>query len=124
MNVCNCGHFFSYFTNIYVLSIHCLTLGIAGGTVTTFLPLVVFAVMTLVMCPSIIAGSNFKKENDVYAENLERMFHLDDKSIAPVKKKNVRETYDDPEEKVIEKSNFSIKSYHSYDSNQSKDDVE
>ncbi len=83
---------------------------------TTFLPLVVFAVMTLVMCPSIIAGSNFKKENDEYAENLERMFHLDDKSIAPVKKKNVRETYEDPEEKVDVRTNLSVKTYHSFDS--------
>ena len=89
--------------------------GIAGGTVTTFLPLVVYLIMTLVMCPSILAGSNFKSENDAYAANLERMFHLNDEKSVSV---SIRKTYTNHHDDDIldEKSNNSVKSFHSYKS--------
>jgi hypothetical protein len=38
--------------------------GIASGTVGTFLPLIVFSIMTLYMCPVVVAGKSFKLENE------------------------------------------------------------
>ena len=46
--------------------------GIAGGTVGTFLPLVVYVAMTLAMCPNVLAGKSYKSENDAEEEAREK----------------------------------------------------
>ncbi len=79
----------------------------------TFLPLVVYLVMTLVMCPNVLAGVNFKEENDVYAANVERMFlNEDEKRISPVGDSYQRDILDEPSMNSVK----SFKSYHSNDS--------
>ena len=88
-----------------------LYLGIAGGTVSTFLPLVVYLIMTLVMCPNILSGTNYrnKRKGDIHAANVERMFQPDkDKVVA------VENDYDGG--MLDERSMNSVKSFRSYSS--------
>ena len=76
----------------------------------TFLPLVVYLVMTLVMCPNILSGINYKDENDKFVANMERMFHPDyGQKVAT----SVAKSYDDSDDVSGEKSFGSAKSYHS-----------
>ena len=96
-------------------------MGIAGGTVSTFLPLLVYAIMTLVMCPNILSGRNFKDENDIYASNMDRMFHpesyRDKDKVLPV-----TSSYEKSHDMLDERSMNSVRSFRSYRSNDARDD--
>ncbi len=84
---------------------------------STFLPLVVYLIMTLVMCPNILSGRNFKEENDTFAANMYRMFHPDyDKKVLPVSN-----SYENATDMLDERSMNSVRSYHSYGSDSSRD---
>ena len=109
-------------------------IGIAGGTVTTFLPLIVYLIMTLVMCPNILRGANFKDENDVYSERIQQMFHIDDeKSIVP-EKKGIRKSNNEDDDNdnggnggddiLDQMSHNSVKSFRSYTSTREFKDLE
>lgn len=96
-----------------------LCLGIAGGTVNTFLPLVVYVIMTLVMCPNILSGTNFRHQRkaDIHAANAERMFQPDEDKVVAVEHAQDVGMFD-------ERSMNSVKSYlsdSSYFSNDSRD---
>ena len=97
------------------------SLGIAGGTVSTFLPLVVYVVMTLVMCPNILSGRNFKDENDIYAANLDRMFHPESYQ-GKDKVHPVSSGYEKSHDMLDEKSMNSVRSFRSYRSNDALDE--
>ncbi len=86
----------------------------------TFLPLVVYLLMTLVMCPNVLAGVSFKEENDVYAANVERMFlNEDEKRVIPVGDSYHRDVLDEPSMNSVK----SFQSYHSHISQDSRSDV-
>ncbi len=78
--------------------------------------------MTLVMCPNILSGRNFKDENDIYAANLDRMFHPEnyqDKGkdkVHPVSS-SYEKSYD-----ILEKSMNSVRSFRTYRSNDALDE--
>ena len=78
---------------------------------STFLPLVVFVIMTLVMCPSVLTGTNYKAENDKFVANMERMFHPENVKVLPVSK-----SYEDSNDILDERSMNSVRSYRSYGS--------
>ncbi len=104
---------------------------------STFLPLVVFLIMTLVMCPSILAGTNYKAENDELAANMGRMPQQpDNEKVQPVSKSYekvqpvsksyekvlpVSKSYEDSNHIVDEWSMNSVRSYRSNHSDSPRD---
>ena len=80
-------------------------------------------VMTLVMCPNILSGRNFKDENDIYAANLDRMFHPENyQDKGKDKVHPVSSSYEKSHDMLDEKSMNTVKSFRTYRSNDSRDE--
>ena len=70
--------------------------------------------MTLVMCPNILSGANFKEENDVFTANMEKMFHPDYEKVMPVSR-----SYETSTDMMDERSMNSLRSFRSHRTNKS-----